>query len=72
MGDGSNPSRDNLLLHEDEYSEASDDDSETEMNKKDTWNSHVIIKNVFLLCFLLLHIIFISNNFKYYAVIDMH
>lgn len=41
LGDGSNPSRDNLLLHEDEYSEASDDDSETEMNKKDTWNSHV-------------------------------
>lgn len=42
LGDGSNPSRDNLLLHEDEYSEASEDDSETEMNKKDTWNSHVI------------------------------
>ncbi|XP_054713850.1 CUE domain-containing protein 1-like [Uloborus diversus] len=41
LGDGSNPSRDNLLLHEDEYSELSEDDSETEVNKKDTWNSHV-------------------------------
>lgn len=48
LGDGSNPSRDNLLLHEDEYSEASEDDSETEMNKKDTWNSHVIFQNIFL------------------------
>ncbi|GIY30426.1 CUE domain-containing protein, partial [Caerostris extrusa] len=41
LGDGSNPSRDNLLLHEDEYSELSEDDSENEVNKKDTWNSHV-------------------------------
>ncbi|XP_042907201.1 CUE domain-containing protein 1 [Parasteatoda tepidariorum] len=41
LGDGSNPSRDNLLLHEDEYSEVSEDDSETEVSKKDTWNSHV-------------------------------
>uniref|UniRef100_A0A2L2YLU2 CUE domain-containing protein 1 n=1 Tax=Parasteatoda tepidariorum TaxID=114398 RepID=A0A2L2YLU2_PARTP len=40
LGEGSNPSRDNLLLHEDEYSELSEDDSDTDWNKKDSWNSH--------------------------------
>ncbi|XP_054708162.1 CUE domain-containing protein 1-like [Uloborus diversus] len=40
LGDGSNPSRDNLLLHEDEYSELSEEDSDTDWNKKDSWNSH--------------------------------
>ncbi|CAL1271315.1 unnamed protein product [Larinioides sclopetarius] len=40
LGDGINPSRDNLLLHEDEYSELSEDDSDTDWNKKDSWDSH--------------------------------
>lgn len=40
LGDGTNPSRDNLLLHEDEYSELSEEDSDSEWSKKDTWNSH--------------------------------
>ncbi|GIY97713.1 hypothetical protein CEXT_8321 [Caerostris extrusa] len=40
LGDGINPSRDNLLLHEDEYSELSEDESDTDWNKKDSWDSH--------------------------------
>lgn len=43
LGDGTNPSRDNLLLHEDEYSELSEEDSDTDWNRRDSWNSHVRI-----------------------------
>ncbi|XP_067125098.1 CUE domain-containing protein 1 isoform X2 [Centruroides vittatus] len=42
LGDGTNPSRDNLLLHEEEYSELSEEESESEVSKKDTWNSHEV------------------------------
>ncbi|XP_013784405.1 CUE domain-containing protein 1-like isoform X2 [Limulus polyphemus] len=40
LGDGSNPSRDNLLLTEDDYSELSEEESESDLRKDDTWNSH--------------------------------
>ncbi|XP_076340403.1 CUE domain-containing protein 1-like [Tachypleus tridentatus] len=40
LGDGSNPSRDNLLLTEDDYFELSEEESESDLRKDDTWNSH--------------------------------
>ncbi|XP_076369477.1 CUE domain-containing protein 1-like [Tachypleus tridentatus] len=40
LGDGTNPSQDNLLLTEDN-SEVSEEDSDNNTRKDDTWNSHV-------------------------------
>lgn len=40
LGDGANPSRDNLLLHEDNYGELSEEEQDTEAKKEETWNSH--------------------------------
>lgn len=47
LGDGTNPSRDNLLLHEDEYSELSEEDTEADWNRRDSWNSHVRINYLY-------------------------
>lgn len=44
LGEGANPSRDNLLLHEDEYSELSEEEHEADLSKDDTWNSHLDFK----------------------------
>ncbi|XP_022254596.1 CUE domain-containing protein 1-like [Limulus polyphemus] len=41
LGDGTNPSQDNLLLTEDNNSEISEEDSDNNLRKDDTWNSHV-------------------------------
>ncbi|XP_064460775.1 CUE domain-containing protein 1-like isoform X2 [Ornithodoros turicata] len=40
LGDGANPSRDNLLLHEDNYGELSEEEQEGDTKKEETWNSH--------------------------------
>lgn len=48
LGDGTNPSRDNLLLHEDEYSELSEEDTEADWNRRDSWNSHVRINYIYI------------------------
>ena len=58
LGDGTNPSRDNLLLHEDEYSELSEEDSDIDWNRRDSWNSHVRIMNLATFSFFL-YIIFV-------------
>lgn len=48
LGDGTNPSRDNLLLHEDEYSELSEEDAEPDWNRRDSWNSHVRTNYIYI------------------------